>query len=236
MLRSLPYGEADQVVTVFTQQLGVVSVLSRGARQFRRGAPSALEPMHTLQLELTERAGAELLGMRSASIAAPRLHLTRDLDRMQAAGRALRWLRRSLPPRTPEPEAWSEIHWLLYELDRPLLPRASGLLLADFGVTLTAALGYALNLRSCVVCGRQADPGKSAFLDSSLGGIVCRSCGGRGLLLPADTRARLIALYGGERGALVEQDVAVAIELIESTLRAHMGIEPEDPATSGSRA
>jgi DNA repair protein RecO (recombination protein O) len=234
VLRSLPYGEADLVATVFTEAMGVISVLAKSARTFRRGAPRSLEPMHTLRLGLTERPGAELLGLRSAAIEVPRLRLTADLERMQAAGRALRWLRRSLPPRTPEPETWNEITCLLDALDAEPAARPASLLLAEFGVALTAALGYGLNLHGCVRCGKPCDLARSAYLDPSLGGLVCRHCGGAGVLLRAELRGRLLALYSGTRGALIEQDAQAALELVDATLRAHAGVEPDGGPKGGA--
>ena len=106
LLRRVSYGESDLVVTLFTESLGRISALARGARRSQKRFGGALEPMHTLVVRVDERAGAELLALREASLDKPRHQLVRDLDRMQAAGRALGWIRRAAPTRTPEPEVW----------------------------------------------------------------------------------------------------------------------------------
>jgi DNA repair protein RecO (recombination protein O) len=225
VVRSLPYAEADVVATLFTEDLGLVTVLARGARTFRKGAPVVLEPMHTLCIEAGEPAGADLLSLRSSAIHVARRSLTADLDIMQAAGRALRWLRLVVPARTPEPETWMEITLLLDSLEnRP--PRASMQLVSEFGIALIGAMGFALALGQCVVCGRSCGPGRSAYVDPARGGIVCRGCGGADFLLPAGTRDRLAEAGKGSRSVLMEEDVKPAVELVEAMLRAHFGVDP----------
>ncbi|MBI5536219.1 MAG: DNA repair protein RecO [Deltaproteobacteria bacterium] len=227
MVRSIPYAEADLVVTVFSETLGLVPVLARGARSYRKGAPSSLEPLHTLRLELGDRQGADLLSLRAAAIAVARPRLAADLDCMQAAGQALRWLRQGLPPRTPEPETWSEINRLLDTLDSEPLTRSPLRLVAEFGIRLLATLGYALHLDRCVVCGRSCQPGRAAYVDPSRGGIVCSQCGGASRLLDGSTRDRLLQAARGGEGVLLEADAGQGMELVDAMLRAHVGIEPE---------
>ncbi|HEY3593570.1 MAG TPA: DNA repair protein RecO, partial [Polyangiaceae bacterium] len=101
------------MVTLFTEEVGKVSAMARGARKSSRRFAAALEPMHGLSVALDERPGAELLALRESNVVRPRIHLLGDLDRLSAAGRALRWVRAGSPPRTPEPEVWSELEALL---------------------------------------------------------------------------------------------------------------------------
>jgi DNA repair protein RecO (recombination protein O) len=181
--------------------------------------------MHTLRLELAERPGADLLSLKSSSIQTARRTLTADLDRMQAAGLALRWLRVGVPGRTPEPETWMEITRLLDQLDAPG-PCAPMQLVAEFGITLIGAMGFALTLGQCVVCARACSAGRSAYVDPARGGIVCSGCGGAGLLLPGATRDRLALAGKGSRCVLANDDVRFAVDLVEAMLRSHAGVDP----------
>src|SRR5262249_26012851 len=91
--------------------------MARGARKSKRRFVAALESMHTVRVVLDERPGAELLAVREATVVKPRARLLGDLDRMNAAGQALRWVRAGSPARTPEPEVWAELEALLDRLD-----------------------------------------------------------------------------------------------------------------------
>ena len=46
------------IVTLFTEELGKIAALARGARKSSRRFAGALEPMHTLRVTLDERPGA----------------------------------------------------------------------------------------------------------------------------------------------------------------------------------
>src|SRR5438552_377994 len=69
---------------------------------------AAIEPMHQLRISYELR-GAETGALVEAAIERPRLALTKDLARLEAAGHALRWVRKAAPPLTPEPALWSTI-------------------------------------------------------------------------------------------------------------------------------
>jgi DNA repair protein RecO (recombination protein O) len=228
VVRVVPYGEADAIVTLFTEQLGKVSALGRGARKSVRRFAAALEPMHGLRVTLQEKSRSEMFGLQEASVVAPRTHILRDLDRMEAAGQALRWVRAGSPPRTEEPEVFAELTHLLDRLNDPLdslSPRAH---LAGAGLRLLRHFGYGLELDHCVRCFRPCDIARSAFVDAAAGGLLCQACGGGHSplhhLLGAPQRTRLSAAAAGSDAALEDEDAALAKKLVDEALAAHAGV------------
>jgi len=223
LLRRVPYAESDLVVTLFTEEIGRVSALARGARKSQRRFGGALEPMHTLGVRLDERTFAELLTLREASIEIARRRLVGDLDRMTVAGRALGWLRRVAPARTPEPEAWRVVSELLDRLDAAdeLPPR---LHLGEAGLRLLMAFGWGIDFERCVRCGKACEPDRPALLDAARGGLICRACGGARLRLEGPARERLARAARGE-ARIAPEDADTALAIAESGLLAHAGIE-----------
>jgi DNA repair protein RecO (recombination protein O) len=225
LVRRVDYGESDLVVTLFTEGLGKVSALARGARRSARRFGGALEPMHTLCVRLDERPSSELLTLSEAKIDTPRSRLLERLSTLEAAGRALGWVRRASPPRTPEPHVWRVLDVLLDRLNEADADVVARSLLARAGLELLAAFGWGLDLDACVSCGKPCPEGTSALVDVGRGGLVCRSCGGARLRLTAETRLRL---SGASRGRVVElppEDAEVALDLVDRGMRAHMGFE-----------
>jgi DNA repair protein RecO (recombination protein O) len=229
VVRVVPYGEADAVVTLFTEAVGKVPAMARGARKSKRRFAAALEPMHTIQVTLEERPGAELLGLREAVVSRPRTHLLNDLDRLNAAGKALRWARGGSPNRTREPEVWGELESLLDRLDDAddQLPPSTHL--AASGLRLLRHFGYGLELDACVRCGRACDPGRPAYVDAGAGGLICTACGGghspHHHLVDAATRGRLSAAAAGRDAALLPGDTAVTQKLVDEALAGHAGLD-----------
>ena len=223
LLRRVEYGESDLVVTLLTEDMGRVSALARGARKSVKRFGGVLEPMHTLRISYDDRAGAELVVLREAKLERARPHLVTSLERMQAAGQALNWVRKAAPPRTPEPEVWAAMEALLDHLGNAedlASPRAR---LAAAGLRLLSAFGWGIDFERCVSCGKAAGPGQSARIDAARGGLVCRSCGGaRRHLAGAEREALRAAAEGGE---ITDELAPLALELVELALKAHGGIE-----------
>lgn len=216
LLRRTELGETDLVLSLFTQALGRVSALARGARKSARRFGGALEPFHTLRIDFDEPSGGELFLLREAALEVPRVTLTSHLDRMDAAGRALAWVRGASPPRTAEPHVWREITTLLDRLNTDERVDAR-LVLAEQGLRLLSAFGWGLDLERCVKCGKPCEKGRSAFVDPMRGGLVCRSCGSARMKLNGAARERLATL------SLAPEDVETALDLVERTLKAHAG-------------
>jgi DNA repair protein RecO (recombination protein O) len=222
------YGEADVIVTLFTEELGKVAALARGARKSSRRFAAALEPMHTIRVTLDERPGADLFGLREAVVARPRSHLLGNLDRMNAAGQLLRWVRAGSPTRTPEPGVWAEVESLLERLEDRTDPLPARTHLAASGLRLLKHFGYGLVFDACARCGKPCDPSRAAFVDAGTGGLVCQSCGGGASpahhLVDARMRLRLSAAAAGRDAALEPGDTDIAETLVNEALAAHAGV------------
>jgi DNA repair protein RecO (recombination protein O) len=225
LLRRVEYGESDLVLTLLTPELGKLSALGRGARKSSKRFGGALEPMHTLRVELDERPGAELLSLTSCKLLTPRGKLLGSLAALEAAGKALSWARRAAPPRTPETEIYALLIRLLDRLEESGEPERVSVTLAEAGLTLLTALGWGIDFERCVRCGKQAAPSQSASVDAVRGGLICRSCGGARLRVSAEARGRLQRAAAGEPQVLLPADAADALSLVEAALGAHAGIE-----------
>lgn len=221
LIRSTPFGDADLMVTLFTEEKGTLSAVARSARRSRRRFP-ALEPMHLLRVALDERLGGDVAFLTESTLARPRLTLVGNLARMEAAGHALRWVRRAAPPHTPEPALWAEVNALLDRLDDPATSEGSPeALLAVAGLRILAAIGWGLDFAGCVRCGKACEPGASAYLDPGEGGLICRSCGGARILLKGDRRERLLAASRGVDEALGAEDARAAADIVDAAMAAH---------------
>jgi DNA repair protein RecO (recombination protein O) len=224
LLKRVEYGDADLVLTLFTEKLGRVSALARSARRSQRRFGGALEPLHTLEVRLEDRQRNELSLLREARIVTARPALTESLERMKAAGRALGWVRSAAPAHTPEPEVWTLIEALLDELGKKDAASPS-LALAAAGLRLLGALGWGLDFDRCVRCGKPCPPESPALVDPTRGGLVCRSCGGARKRLEPEVRKRLSrAAEQGDPRALGADDAELALGLVEAVLEAHAGV------------
>ncbi len=217
LMRRTPVGEADDIVHVFTEMAGTVSAIARGARKSKKRF-AALEPMHLLRVHVELAPGRELGRLTETVLERPRIGLVSRLATMEAAGRALRWLRQAAPQRTPEPRLWHELNALLDRLDTLPAGEATEPALAGTGLRMLTILGWELDLEQCVRCGRACPENARAMVDVAAGGVVCRSCGGFGHWLGSKQRhAMLAAVRAGD----VVDATDTTIQLIERALEVH---------------
>ncbi|HEY2408029.1 MAG TPA: DNA repair protein RecO [Polyangiaceae bacterium] len=223
LLRRVDYGDSDLILTLLTDAQGRISALARGARKSQKRFGGALEPMHTLGVRYDERAAAELVTLREAKIIVPRARILASLERLEAAGVALGWVRKAAPPRVPEPEVWQELSTLLDQLSDSADQSEPQVRLAAAGLRLLTAFGWGIDLLRCVSCGKLAALNQGAAVDPGRGGLVCQSCGGARIHLSGKQREALNAVGSG--GSLEQDDARVALRLVEQALKAHGGIE-----------
>lgn len=223
LLRRVEYGESDLVLTLLTDSMGRVSALARGARKSVKRFGGVLEPMHTLRVSYDDRSGAELVVLREAKLERARPFLITSLERMQAAGQALNWVRKAAPPRTPEPEVWAKMQSFLDHLSNPEDTASVRARLAATGLQLLAAFGWGIDFERCVSCGKAPAPGQPAAIDAARGGLLCRDCGGARWRLNSEQRVALLRAAAG--GELEDEHAALALELVDTALKAHGGIE-----------
>ncbi len=184
VLRTAPYGEADLIVTMFTEREGVVPAIAKRARASTPKRRLFLEPFHTLAVELTSGRG-ELSSLRSAIIDVARPHLLDSASHLDAGGMACRWIRALSPPRVAEPEVFAALEELLDGLERETAPTTTEAItratttegrLVVFGLELLDVLGYGLAFDACARCSKPRPSGKPAFVSAEGGGVVCEAC------------------------------------------------------------
>lgn len=236
LVRSVPYGESDLVATFFTQTDGNVGAVVRGARRSTKRFGGTLEPIHELFVRVEDR-GRELCFLKEARVERPRTGVVSSLASMEAAGRALRWVRHLCPNRTPEPRVWHELRELLDALDASREGAGVGIRLVSFGLRLLAEVGYALDFEHCARCGKPCPEGRAAFVDAAAGGLVCMNCGGARRTIGGELRGIAARLSNArergnqpsnERGheaewlaAVTEAQANELLAILEDTMTAH---------------
>jgi DNA repair protein RecO (recombination protein O) len=200
----VPYRDSDLLLTFFTESFGTLSLSLRGGRASQKRAGGALEPFHSSYVRFIDK-GHEISTLQDAEIVTPRLALTQNLDALMNAGTLLRWVRYLAPMRTAEPALYGITEDSLDRFDSAEAPEY---VLANAGMRLLRIMGYGLEFNQCVVCGKPRPEGRSAYLETTRGGIVCHACssGGTGPSLAS-------ASFLDAAEALSQQSVCVTASL-----------------------
>ncbi len=222
LLRAVDYGEADRIVTLFTEGHGRVPLLARGWRRpGRRGVPRPLPPL--TPLEVSWRPGRGELGrLQEAEAMGEGMGLLADWRKVQAGGDALAWLRDRLAVRVPEPVLFeATLRWIEELASWEGKPEPLGL---GFRLHALSVLGALPVLDRCVGCARSVPPGRPVGFAAEAGGVRCRRCGGGAPRLSAAWRVWMRACCEGDWGGAVPEEPGIdaALRAVERFAEAHL--------------
>ena len=186
LLRSVPYGEADRIVTMLTASRGKVALMARGARKSARRFGGALEPYAIVEVEIAMGRG-EVGRLAQSRVLRAFPKVLADLERMSIAAAGLELVRETVPDREPEPLLLPILE-RFFEL---VSEQTSDEVRVAFALRVLALVGLGPNLSDCGQCNRPAPDGKAALFDPMLGAIVCRTCGGGPIKLSGALRTHM---------------------------------------------
>ena len=195
VLRSRVHGESDKIVTFLTQNWGKITGIAKGAKRSRRRFVNVLEPFTQVHLRFRPSRSEELAFIFSCDLIRSFVRPSRDLQRFALASYVVELIDAMVAGRESGPETYELLlHGLAVLEEQESL---SPLFLPVFELLLLTHTGYGPHLTSCQQCGLSlVVEEKPLPFSSSLGGLLCLNCRGRGgstlLLSPATLRL----LYG----------------------------------------
>jgi DNA repair protein RecO (recombination protein O) len=172
VLRRIPLGETDKILTLFTREYGKISVIAKGARRTTSRKSAGTEPLTLIRALLAEGRNLDVLTQVETRASFPLI--TGNFGLFLRATYACELVDRLTIERDPAGDVFDLLLATLYVLQRAVDPDAA---LHAYELKLMALAGYEPQLDACVVCERmlgEAEPpgGYSALR----GGALCRSC------------------------------------------------------------
>ena len=172
VLKSQRWGEADRIVTVYSEDVGKVRGIARGARRMKSRFGSALEPFRLIDLTLFEKNAESLARISQADISESFGRLRERLDLMTAAASMVNVIQALTPDRDPNPELFHALISGLSSLESGSDPELCALL---FQIHILGHTGFRPQIDHCAECGRYTGMVPVRFSPQS-GGVVCLPC------------------------------------------------------------
>lgn len=168
VLRTHNLGEADRIVTIFTQGTGKIRAVAKGVRKTRSKFGARLDPFTHVDLLLYK--GRELDIVTQAEIITSFRGLRESYGRFAAGEMILEAVDRI----SQERDRNTQVFMLLLNALRALGdgPREPGIVADGFLLRLTSLAGFQPALNACAECG---EPRVSRF-SIQQGGMVCDGC------------------------------------------------------------
>jgi DNA repair protein RecO (recombination protein O) len=224
VLQAFPYSDTSKILRLLAPELGVRSVIAKGARRPRSRFGGLLEPFTEGEAQFLLREGRDLHTLSAFDLLRSRQSLGRDLTAFAAAS-LMAELALRFGTEEPNPELFQAISASLDALARGADGRVAYRCLAGVW-QLVALLGYEPHLDACLRCGRIPEPDEPTRFDVDAGGIVCTRCRTHGRMVDALSRVQVgTMLLVGEPGPEA-LDLPLHRALLRAFLVAHLASEP----------
>ena len=171
VLRHSDWGEADRILTLFSQEAGKLRAIAKGVRKPRSRKAGHLEPFTRVNLMLAQ--GRDLWIVTQAETVDAYLPLREDLVRVGYAAYAIELLDRFT---YEEGENRSLFKLLSETLDRISSEVDPALPVRYYEVRLLDLLGFRPQFFNCASCGKEIQA-EDQYFSAEQGGVLCPSCG-----------------------------------------------------------
>ncbi len=224
VLHVFDYLETSRIVRIATREMGVQSVLARGARRSRSRYGSALDLFASGVAEISTKPGRDLHTLVSFDVQRARAGLAEDLGRFTGAS-ALAELALRFTGEDTHPALFDILVASLDALDIAAEHETVDISLGC-AWRIVGELGFAPSLDRCGACENLVAADAVALFSHRAGGVLCNACGRlepAHRALPPSARSTLAAwLSGRDAPALVEGERRAHQRLLREFLREHL--------------
>jgi DNA repair protein RecO (recombination protein O) len=172
VIKSINFGEGDQIVSFFTQLFGKLRAVAKGSRKHKTKLGASLQPLTLVELIYFAREGQELPRINSCDIVYSFPAIKGDFERIKRSYYGLELINLIIPEGEQEFKLFSLFTNFLFMLEK--VSNIDSLLRA-FEWQLLAASGFKPQLSYCVVCKSSLKKEKVDF-SVVLGGTLCNKC------------------------------------------------------------
>ncbi|MEX2583502.1 MAG: DNA repair protein RecO [Gemmatimonadota bacterium] len=227
ILHAFPYGDTSRILRLLTPELGVRSVIAKGAQRPKSRFGGILEPFTEGTAHFNLREGRDLFTLSGFSLLRSRQGVGRNLAAFTGASLIAEITLRS-GTEEPNPELYATVVFALDRLAEPLDDPALTALAAIWNIV--SILGFRPQTDACVRCSRLFEPGEPSRFDVESGGAACRTCRPAGRLVDAAARDQLGRMSRGEVPDPEAAARSLHAALLDAFLSTHLA--PDRPLRS----
>ena len=171
VLKRIPYGDTGVICRVFTEEMGKVSILAKGAWRPKNTAGPLLEPINHIYIQFYNKNTRDIQILKTAGFVQQFTELRNSLGRIILAFAIIEIIDKSTLVSCPHP--------ILYRLCWRILDKLNDenencwFVFAFFLYQFSLRLGFMPNLKNCSECNQNIVVGG---IDDYSGELVCANC------------------------------------------------------------
>jgi len=175
ILHTLPYGESDQIVTLYTLDFGKIKGFAKGAKRSRKRFGARLEIGSYVQATFFEKETSDLVRLSHCDLIRPFEGFREDIQRLAWASYFIELVREMTAEKIQNKPLFRLLISSLHLVDRGSLKEE---VQRVFEIRFLSHLGYGPQLEHCTKC-QKGLAGENFFFSPREGGILCPACAPR---------------------------------------------------------
>lgn len=219
VLHAFPYGDTSKILRLLTPELGLRSVIAKGARSPKSRFGGVLEPFTEGEAQFNLREGRDLFTLSGFSLVRSRQGIGRDLASFTGAS-LIAEIALRVGTEEPHAELFELLTAVLDRLAQPSTTPAATALTALWA--LIGMVGFQPAMEVCVRCARRLEPDEDSRFDVEAGGVVCITCRREGRVLDAAVRNQVLRMSHGEIVDVPPRHLRVHGALLDAFLPMHL--------------
>jgi len=168
----MPYGESDQIITLYTLAFGKIKGIAKGAKRSRKRFGNTLEICSYITATFFEKETLDLVRLSHCELLRPFAGLREDIAKLAWASYLIELVNALTAERIKNKALFRLLIVFLNLIDRGTLKEE---IQRVFEVRLLSLLGYQPQFNHCTRCQRGLF-GERFFFGAKEGGVVCSSC------------------------------------------------------------
>ena len=173
VLDCIDHGESDLIVTLYSQEVGRLSAIAKGAKKSKKRFVNKLELFTFLHIGFWQK-GSGLAFLSEAELHTSFLNIRLSPVLYTVASAIREFLLVGVKEGEPDKKIFRLTLWALHNLNNAHPPKT---VLILFLIRFFGHIGYRPELESCIGCSSRANIRLQYRFDFVLGGIVCSKCG-----------------------------------------------------------
>ncbi|WP_319550439.1 DNA repair protein RecO [Desulfogranum marinum] len=173
VLKTADHGESDKIVTLFSENLGKVTGIAKGAKRSKKRFVNKLEPFSRILVSYKPSRTSTLLFIAEAELEHAFLSLRQSYQKYAGAMYLCELILRFTKEKDPECGLFSLLTWALHALDQGDRPLK---IAALFHIRLLDIAGYRPELECCSQCCKPISPKNTYTMQPGIGALLCNQC------------------------------------------------------------
>ncbi len=173
VIRTNDYGEGHKILTLFTREMGKVSVMARGAKKLKSRF-SAIAQLFTYAQFVFYRSSGQMGNLNQGDIIASHHAIREDLHKAAYSAYLMEMIDRTLEEKEVSPILFDQLKSALDAIEDNKDPQ---IVVHIMELKVLSHSGYNPQLEQCVFCGSELRG--ALFFSSTAGGVICSSCRGK---------------------------------------------------------